>query len=235
MKNDINGLINNYINTSNVGLQYYNLLNIYNNDKSNTNILFLLVEYSIYLCSCIDTKKYLNKVKYSVKDNNIYYNYLLDKYNSISNDNKYLEFINNKVLLNNLFDKDYYLFIEECNKKYIHSFNSEYLFLIGQKMYLNGYYRHALYYLDKYIKIGVISLREAYIYLFYISNNEIYLKKIYELTIYDNSIDINTLKQVIVNNKNKYINKEIIYILHDIYSEILLKNNNYNKKLTIIS
>ena len=43
MKNDINGLINNYINTSNVGLQYYNLLNIYNNDKSNTNILFLLV------------------------------------------------------------------------------------------------------------------------------------------------------------------------------------------------
>ena len=229
----INSLIDDYINTSNIGLQYYYLINIYNNEKNNINILFLLIEYSIQLCSCVDIKKYISEAKYNVDDNNIYYNYLLDKYNSITSNNNYLEFINNKILLENIYNKDHYLFIEECNKMYIHTSNPEYLFLIGQKMYLNGYYKHALFYLDKYIKIGIISLREAYIYLFYISNNEIYLNKLYELIIYNNNIDKNTLKQIIINNKDKYINKEVIYILHDIYSEVLLKNK--QKRLIIIS
>lgn len=229
MKNNINILIDNYMSTNNIGLQYYYLLSIYNIDKSNTNILLLLLEYSMYLGSCIDTKKIINEIKYNLYEENIYYNYLLDKYNNIYKDNDYLEYIKNSINLDKQINKDCYIFIDNCNKKYVETLNPEYIYLLGQKLYYKGYYKQSFYYFDKYIKIGIISLREAYIYLFYISNNEKYLNKLYELIIHDNITDLKIIKEVLLNNKGKYINKEIICLLHNIFNELI---SNKQKKLT---
>lgn len=228
MENNINKMIYNYNSTDNVGLQYYYLLLSYEKDKSNINILLYLLEYSIYLGSSMDIKKYINEIKCNINDRKMYFDYLLDKYNNIFKDNRYSEFLKNRIVLSKLFEKDYYIFIEKCNKKYIETLNSEYIFLMGQKMYYSGHYRHSFFYLNKYIEIGIISLREAYIYLFYISNNDMYLNKLYELIILDKTIDINLLREILLNDKDKKINKEIISLLHNLSKET--KNIKSNQK-----
>lgn len=230
MMNEINEIINNYKETNNIGLQYYYLLAIHENDNKNINVLFLLLEYSMYLGSSIDAKKYINIIKSNIFEDNIYYSYLLNKYDYIFNDNNYLNYIKNKVLLDNINEKDYSMLTNKCIEKYIKSMYPEYIYLLGQKLYFKGLYRHSFYFLDKYIKIGKINLREAYIYLFCISNDDIYLSKLSSLiSYYDVNLDI--LKEKLVNKE--YINKEVISLLHDISNELLINTDRKYKSLSL--
>lgn len=77
---------------------------------------------------------------------------------------------------------------------------------------------------------GIISLREAYIYLFYITNCEEYLNKLCSLIMYNN-VEPEVVKNILLKSKDKYINKEIIYLLHNIH-KVEIKNK--QKKLTFI-
>ena len=217
-----------YLNTDNIGLQYYYLLNIYNKDNSNINILFLLLEYCIYLGTNIESNKYINVINNRVGINNTYFNYLLNKYNSINIFNN-IEYIKDSIKLNKLYNEDYYLFIENSEKMYKETLNPEYLYLLGQKSYFNGNYKRSVYYFDKYIDKGVLSLRETYIYLFYITSSEAYLNKLCNLIMYNN-IELKVVEDVLLKSKDKYINKEIISLFHNIYREDI---SNKPKKLTI--
>lgn len=218
-----------YLNTNNIGLQYYYLLNIYKRETNNINILFLMLEYNIYLGNNLHFNNCISIINNRIDTNNVYYKYLLDKNNCIMNFNN-IEYIKDIIKLNKLYNKDYFMFIENSEEKYKKTLNSDYLYLLGQNSYFNGDYRRALYYFNKYVEKGIISLREAYIYLFYITNCEEYLNKLCSLIMYNN-VEPEVVKNILLKSKDKYINKEIIYLLHNIH-KVEIKNK--QKKLTFI-
>lgn len=171
--------------SNNIGYNYYILLEMLKEDNTNINLIILIIEICVELYLYDEAKKYINYLRYNLNYNSKRIMFLENKVNEI--ESNYKEDIIFKYNIVGVKD------IELYDSYYEQTNNPDYLYVKAKKMYENNLLEESMYLFNSYIKLGKRYIREAYIFLFFISfklsdenNYNIYLNILNDLFEYKN-------------------------------------------------
>lgn len=211
--------------SSNIGNNYYILLEMLKEDNSNINLIILIIEVCIELYLYDEARKYINNLKYKLKYNSDRITFLENKINDI--ESTYKEDIIFKYDIVGIKDISLY------DRYYLQTNNPDYLYVKAKILYKNNQLIESLKVFTLYISIGKRYIRESYIYLFYISSKlsddnqyNIYLNILNKLFEYKNISY--SLEDILLKYMDNYDDNLCLDI-----SKYILKDEVVNKKKLI--
>lgn len=194
--------IENLYTSNNFGYNYYILLELLKEDKTNINLIILIIEMCIELYLYDEAKKYINFLRYSLNYNSNRIIFLENKVNEI--ESSYKEDIMFKYNIVGIKDINLYdIYFEQTN-------NPDYLYIKAKKLYEKNLLIEAKDLFKSYLKLGKRYNRETYIFLFFIS---------FKLSDNDYDIYLNILNNLFEYNNISYSLEDILLSYIDNYSD----------------